>query len=84
VQRVSEVPRLVPEYCRRLGVFLTFEENVMFRRNVLGVIVACGAFAAGGAGIHGGHRRRLMLGVADPNSVAIVSPRDDDRNWGSR
>lgn len=56
----------------------------MFRRNVLGVIVACGAFAAGGAGIHGGHRRRLMLGVADPNSVAIVSPRDDDRNWGSR
>jgi hypothetical protein len=73
----------VPEYFSRARAFLRFEENVMFRRNVFGAILACIAFAAGGAGVHssGGHRRTLTLGIADLNSVAIFSPRDDDRNW---
>ena len=43
----------------------------MFRRNVLGVIVACLAFAAGGAGIHasGGYGRTLVVTMTnDPNA----------------
>ena len=43
----------------------------MSRRNVLGVIVACVAFAAGGTGIHasGGHGRTLVVTMTnDPNA----------------
>lgn len=43
----------------------------MFRRNVLGVIVACAALAAGTAGIHAnsGHERTLVVTMTnDPNA----------------
>jgi hypothetical protein len=60
----------VAEYFCRVRVFLTFEENVMSRRKMLGVIVAFVAFAAGGAGIHasGGHGLTLVVTMTnDPN-----------------
>jgi len=59
------------EYSRGVRVFLTFEENVMFKRNVLGVFVACVGFAAGGAGIYasGGHERTLVVTMTNgPNA----------------
>ena len=37
---IATFHRVASEYFCRVRVFLTFEENVMFRRNVLGVIVA--------------------------------------------
>jgi hypothetical protein len=59
------------EYRRRRRVFLMFEENVMSRRNVLGVLAAIVAVAAGGAGIDasGGHGRTLVVTMTnDPNA----------------
>jgi hypothetical protein len=57
-------------------VFLTFEENVMFRRNVLGVIVAVLALAAGSGGIYanGTHGRTLVVTMTndpDANQVKV-------------
>ena len=58
------------EYFRRLRVFLTFEENVMFKRNALTVIVALLALAASGVRIDasGGHGRTLVVTMTnDPD-----------------
>jgi hypothetical protein len=63
-----------PEYFCRVRLFVTVEETVMFRKHVLGVIVAGVVFAAGGMGIRaaGGHERTLVVTMTnDPNANHI-------------
>jgi hypothetical protein len=62
------------EYFCGVRVSLTVEETVMFKRNMLGVIVACVAFAAGGTGIRaaGGHEQTLVVTMTnDPTANQI-------------
>jgi len=74
VERDRDTPHVVSEYFSTLRVFVTFEENVMFKRNALRVIVVVLAFAASGTGTHasGSDRRTLIVTMTnDPNANQI-------------
>jgi putative oxidoreductase len=59
-----------PEYSAEARVFLTFEENVMFRVRVFGATVACFAVAAATTVFHAsGHGRTLVVTMTNDQNA---------------